>query len=42
MKIYSLFISSDKLDEPVSWGKPIVMNTRKEVQQAFAELKWKF
>ncbi|MBU5426137.1 pirin family protein [Tissierella pigra] len=37
--IQILFISSDKLDEPVSWGGPIVMNTKEEVQQAFAELR---
>lgn len=34
-----LFISSDKLGEPVSWGGPIVMNTREELQQAFSELR---
>jgi len=33
-----LFVSSDKLEEPVSWGGPIVMNTREELQQAFDEL----
>ncbi|MDD2302908.1 MAG: pirin family protein [Eubacteriales bacterium] len=33
-----LFVSSDKLEEPVSWGGPIVMNTRAELQQAFDEL----
>jgi redox-sensitive bicupin YhaK (pirin superfamily) len=33
-----LFVSSDKLEEPVSWGGPIVMNTRAELQQAFQEL----
>lgn len=34
-----LFISSDRLDEPVSWGGPIVMNTREELELAFKELK---
>lgn len=34
-----LFLSSDKLKEPVSWGGPIVMNTKEEVQLAFEELK---
>ena len=34
-----LFISSDKLEEPVAWGGPIVMNTREELEQAFIELK---
>lgn len=34
-----LFISSDRLDQPVSWGGPIVMNTREELEQAFQDLK---
>ncbi|MDY6038041.1 MAG: pirin family protein [Eubacterium sp.] len=33
-----LFISSQKLDEPVVWGGPIVMNTRDELINAFDEL----
>lgn len=33
-----LFISSNRLDEPISWGGPIVMNTREELKLAFAEL----
>lgn len=33
-----LFISSDRLDEPVAWGGPIVMNTDKELRQAFEDL----
>lgn len=37
--IQILFISSDRLDEPVSWGGPIVMNTREELELAFKELK---
>ncbi len=37
--IQILFISSDRLDEPVSWGGPIVMNTRKELELAFSELR---
>lgn len=37
--IQILYISSDKLDEPVSWGGPIVMNTDKELDLAFKELK---
>ena len=36
--IQILFISSDKLEEPVSWGGPIVMNTREELDLAFSEL----
>ena len=34
-----LFVSSDMLKEPVSWGGPIVMNTEQELRQAFAELR---
>lgn len=34
-----LFISSEKLDEPVVWGGPIVMNTKEELQKAFDDLK---
>lgn len=34
-----LFISSTRLDESIAWGGPIVMNTNKELQQAFSELR---
>ena len=34
-----LFISSKQLDEPISWGGPIVMNTEAELQKAFDDLK---
>lgn len=34
-----LFISSNRLDEPVAWGGPIVMNTREELHAAFKELE---
>ena len=34
-----LFLSSDLLDEPVVWGGPIVMNTKKELDLAFTELR---
>ena len=34
-----LFISSTRLDEPVAWGGPIVMNTREELHKAFDDLK---
>ena len=37
--IQILFMSSDKLDEPISWGGPIVMNTREEINLAFSELR---
>jgi redox-sensitive bicupin YhaK (pirin superfamily) len=40
--IQILFISSDKLEEPVYWGGPIVMNSKEELDLAFRELrKWK-
>lgn len=34
-----LFISSKKLDEPVAWAGPIVMNTREELERAFYDLR---
>ena len=34
-----LFISSEFLSEPISWGGPIVMNTKDELQKAFDDLK---
>lgn len=34
-----LFISSKRLDEPVAWGGPIVMNTREELNKAFDDLR---
>lgn len=37
--IQILFISSNKLEEPIAWGGPIVMNTREELDLAFKELK---
>ena len=33
-----LFVSSDRLDEPVVWGGPIVMNTKEELYQAYNDL----
>ncbi|NLO99292.1 MAG: pirin family protein, partial [Clostridiaceae bacterium] len=38
-KAQVLFISSKRLDEPVSWGGPIVMNTKEELIKAFDDLK---
>lgn len=32
-----LFVSGKPLEEPVSWYGPIVMNTKEEIRQAFAE-----
>ena len=37
--IQVLYLSSNRLDEPVSWGGPIVMNTKEELNQAFQELQ---
>ena len=34
-----LFISSKRLDQPVAWGGPIVMNTKEELNKAFDDLK---
>lgn len=33
-----LFISSKTLNEPISWGGPIVMNTKEELNKAFDDL----
>lgn len=33
-----LFISTPALGEPIAWGGPIVMNTKAELRQAFADL----
>jgi len=38
-EIILLIVSSDKLDEPIAWGGPIVMNTREELETAFWELR---
>lgn len=34
-----LFVSSKKLEEPIVWGGPIVMNTKAELDKAFEDLK---
>lgn len=34
-----LFIGSKKLNEPVAWAGPIVMNTQEELNQAFMDLR---
>jgi redox-sensitive bicupin YhaK (pirin superfamily) len=34
-----LLISGAPIQEPVAWHGPIVMNTREELMQAFAELR---
>lgn len=34
-----LFVSSKRLDEPIIWGGPIVMNTREELEKAFDDLQ---
>jgi redox-sensitive bicupin YhaK (pirin superfamily) len=33
-----LFMSSVRLDEPIAWYGPIVMNSEEELYQAFKEL----
>lgn len=37
-KSHFLFISGEKLDEPIAWGGPIVMNTDEELRHAFQEI----
>lgn len=34
-----LFVSSRRLEEPVAWGGPIVMNTKEELDKAFDDLR---
>ena len=34
-----LLVSGKPLGEPISWGGPIVMNTREELEEAFEELE---
>ena len=38
-KAQVLFISSKRLDEPVAWGGPIVMNSKEELNKAFDDLE---
>jgi redox-sensitive bicupin YhaK (pirin superfamily) len=38
-KAQVLFISSNRLAEPIVWGGPIVMNTKEELNKAFDDLK---
>lgn len=33
-----IFVTGKRLEEPVAWGGPIVMNTREELEKAFSEL----
>lgn len=34
-----LFLSAPRLDEPIAWGGPVVMNTQSELEKAFDELR---
>lgn len=34
-----LYVLSKRLDEPIAWGGPIVMNTTQELEQAFEDLR---
>jgi hypothetical protein len=38
-KAQILFVSSKMLDEGISWGGPIVMNTKEELEKAFYDLE---
>jgi hypothetical protein len=33
-----MLVAGPPLREPIAWGGPIVMNTREELEQAFAEI----
>lgn len=35
----TLFFSAPRLDEPVAWGGPVVMNTEAELHQAFLDMR---
>lgn len=37
--IQIIYLSSNKLEEPIYWGGPIVMNTKQELDLAFSELR---
>ncbi len=37
-KLRFLYLCAPRLDEPIAWGGPIVMNTREELRQAFRDL----
>jgi redox-sensitive bicupin YhaK (pirin superfamily) len=39
VKAQVLFMSSIRLDEPVAWGGPIVMNSKEELNKAFDDLR---
>lgn len=34
-----LYLSAKRLDEPIAWGGPVVMNTQKELQNTFLEMR---
>jgi redox-sensitive bicupin YhaK (pirin superfamily) len=34
-----IFFESKRIDEPIAWGGPIVMNTRSELLEAYNELE---
>lgn len=38
-EIQILYMSSNRLKEPIAWGGPIVMNTKEELNLAFSELR---
>lgn len=37
--LHFLFVSGKRINEPIAWGGPIVMNTEKELTQAFKEIE---
>lgn len=34
-----LYLAARRLDEPIAWGGPVVMNTQEELQNAFIEMR---
>ena len=36
--VHYVFVTGKKLNEPIAWGGPIVMNTREELNRAFREI----
>jgi quercetin 2,3-dioxygenase len=37
-EVHYIFVTGKRLDQPIAWGGPIVMNTQQELETAFKEL----
>lgn len=35
-----LFLTGQKLNEPIAMGDPFVMNNQEEIQQAYTDYRW--